>query len=77
MMIGSKYQENKKSLINKIRNSSIKVLEGEAKNHLCYFCGKQIFGKMNILIDYEKINERDFVQRYFLHKDCYSRYTSV
>lgn len=61
VVIGIKYKETKARLREKIRDGTIRVLEGddaisvlESKigNHVlaCYFCGKHIDGKVRLLI---------------------------
>ena len=56
---GIKYFETKASLIEKIRDNDISVLEQEAEDHACYFCTKRIQGKMMVLSENEIINRRE------------------
>ena len=70
--IGSKYEQTKKILSDKIRQGTISVLELKAENHACYFCTNKIIGKMKelIVIDYQKGRETE--SRYNIHTGCYN-----
>jgi len=71
IVIGSKYQENKASLKERIRDGDIDILEDEPEFHVCYFCCKPIREKMVVLIDHPKIFDRESEKKYFLDEFCF------
>ena len=71
MEIGSKYQENKNRLKDKIREGYIEIFEAEPDFHVCYFCCRQINEKMVILIDHPEVFGRPSDKKYFLDEFCF------
>ncbi len=51
LKIGSKYEETKKDLIERIREGMIVAVQMDAGENSCYFCNKPIKGKMWVLVD--------------------------
>ena len=65
--IGSKYEETKKVLREKILYNTLNPIDTIAKNHSCYFCLNPIQGTMKVLID--EYGNR--TSKYFLDEKCY------
>lgn len=75
-MIGSKYEETKKRLKEKIKDRNICVLnekdfESKIMNSkfLCYFCRKQIVGRVRILSD---SSHKDQIDSHPIDSKCYA-----
>ena len=69
--IGSKYKETRATLMERIRQGAIDILEAKATNHSCYFCLRSIDGKMIILVSGEKIHGQESESKYFIDDICY------
>jgi len=65
---GSKYEENKANLVEKIRGSGIEISFEKPGNNICYFCGNKIKDIMVKLTEKEEYNCKTF---YFLDVNCY------
>jgi len=69
--IGSEYLHTLSKLREKIRNATATHIEKEAENHACYFCGKKITGKMNVLVEKESIKGYESESKFIIDKKCY------
>ena len=70
-VIGSRYQENKANLKDRIREGNIEVLEAEPSFHVCYFCCRLIREKMFVLVNHPEVFGRESETKYFLDEFCF------
>ena len=73
LIIGSKYEETKAMLTEKIRKGDISVLEAEATNHACYFCRKSIDRIMAVLTDTKIEDGKEVTDKYFIDPVCHRK----
>ena len=73
LIIGSKYEETKAMLTEKIRKGDISVLEAEATCHACFFCGKRIEGRMKMLTVEDILKGNEVTSDYFIDDTCYRK----
>jgi len=66
--IVSKYEENRSSLVEKIRTNSIEVTYEKPGNNVCYFCNNKIKDTMVKLTEKDDDKCKTF---YFLDINCY------
>ncbi len=75
--IGSRYQEKKTELRERIRTNDIKQIEVEAgdlpSDFGCYFCGAHIDGIVHILVDGDHIGDYESEGLFFMDDICYRR----
>ena len=75
-MILNKYEKTRESLIEKIRNNLIKVIEKKdfnskfKSNFECYFCRKKIKGKIRILVYGDSKGGTNY---YPIDSQCYAK----
>lgn len=79
VMIGSKYEENKNRLIEKIISEDISIVikEENALNNRCYFCHQKIpVGQiMGVITEYSFNRGYDSESTYFIDSKCIEEIT--
>lgn len=65
---GSKYEEKKSDLVEKIRTNSIPILYEKPGSNICYFCSNKITNLMVKLTEEDEYKCKTF---YFLDINCY------
>ena len=71
---GTNYIDPRESLLEKIRDGTVSVLEKEAENQACYFCYERLKGKMMVICETLTINNRlqeTHEIKYFVSINCY------
>ena len=75
MIIGSKYEETKIDLVQKINDNKISISIDMPKNHVCYFCQTRIDEVMFVLEDNYVQDNIERISRFFIDESCYKKAT--
>ena len=69
---GTNYIDPRESLLEKIRDGTVSVLEKDAENNqACYFCYDRLKGKMIVIYETRTINNRLHESKYYVGMNCY------
>jgi hypothetical protein len=70
--LGSKYEDSRKELAEKIRvNDIIVIKEFSVEKYACYFCSGNIDGEMYVLYDVKFSGDKSTKVRNYLHEGCF------
>lgn len=72
VIIGAKHEETKQNLRDRVRNSEIKVIEGDPdKEYTCFFCNTRIEGRAVMLVDETPFHGYESEKRFSSCTKCY------